>query len=45
MEGCKKPVYTHEHFFSVFKNETRVIFNNNYQKLIARVKVLFIIIF
>ena len=33
------------HCFSVFKTETKFIFNNNYQKLIARVKVLFIIIF
>ena len=43
-KGCKKPVYTHKHCFSVFKTETKFIFNN-YQILIARVKVLFIIIF
>ena len=45
MEGCKKPVYTHEHCFSVFKTETKFIVNSNYQKLIAGVKVLFIIVF
>ena len=44
-KGCKKPVYTLEHCFSVFKTETKFFFNNNYQKLIAQVKVLFIIIF